>query len=126
MIVRPVCDMRTITLPITPPTPPALLPAQTVDRVYTILRERNIGTLFDGRTFGEVMHYFVIGGDESCLLASNGEVRIIGDKEKKKHEVKTADSRTSITLYRTGSAAGADGPTAFLPPGAPMYRSPSI
>ena len=29
----------------------------------------------------------------------------------------TAESRTSITLYRSGNAAGDDGPTGFLPPG---------
>ena len=39
---------------------------------------------------------------------------IIGDKEKKKHEAKTGDSRVSITMYRTGSTAGVTGPTAFL------------
>ena len=57
------------------------------------------------------MPSFVIGGDETCLLASNGVVSIIGDKDKKKHEIAVGTSRTSITLYRTGSAAGVDGPT---------------
>ena len=51
------------------------------------------------------------------LQASDGDVRIIGDKQKAKHEVATAGSRVSITLYRSGSAAGCDGPTGFLPPG---------
>ena len=71
----------------------------------------------DGRTFGEVMHHFVFGGDETGLLASAGDVRVMGDKLKRKHELPTATSRASITMYRTGSAAGANGPTAFLPPG---------
>ena len=70
-----------------------------------------------GKTFGELMDHFVLGGDETCLLASDGDVRIIGDAEKKKHEVNNGNSRTSITMYRIGSAAGATGPTAFLPPG---------
>lgn len=91
----------------------------TVDGSFAFLRANNTGTTPDGRTFGEVMPHFILGGDETCLLASNGEVKIIGDKEKKKHEVQTLNSRNSITLYRSGSAAGNDGPTAFLPPGVP-------
>jgi hypothetical protein len=90
---------------------------QVIDKAFHILRTFNTGFLSDGRSFGEVMAHFVLGGDETCFLASSGEVTIIGDKEKKKHQLHTADSRTSITVYRVGSAAGADGPTAFLPPG---------
>ena len=88
-----------------------------VDRAYEILRERNTGLTPDGKTFGEVAHHFVAGGDETCLLASGGDVKIIGDKEKKKHQVQSANSRTSITVYRSGTAAGAHGPVGFLPPG---------
>ena len=67
----------------------------------------------------ELMEHFVFGGDETGLQASGGDVRIIGDKAKKKHEVQTANSRLSVTLYRSGNAGGSDGPTAFMPPGAP-------
>ena len=88
-----------------------------VDKAYEILRTRNQGALPDGRTFGEVIENFVLGGDETCFLASGGDVRILGDKKKKKHEKATANSRTSTTIYRVGSAAGMTGPTAFLPPG---------
>ena len=90
---------------------------QAVDSAFTFLREKNEGTTPDGRTFGEVMPHFVLGGDETGLLASNGDVTVIGDKKKLKHEVSTAGSRVSITAYRCGSAAGSDGPTGFLPPG---------
>jgi hypothetical protein len=89
----------------------------TVDSALKQLRKLNTGLTPDGKSFGEVMPHFVIGGDETSLLASNGEVKIIGDKKKKKHEKQTVNSRTSITLYRTGSSAGSNGPTAFLPPG---------
>ena len=44
-------------------------------------------------------------------------MKIVGDKVKKKHELTTADSRVSTTIYRVGSPSGATGPTAFLPPG---------
>ena len=60
------------------------------------------------------MDHFVLGGDETCLLASDGTARIIGDAEKRKHEKNGGNSRASITIYRTGSAAGATGPTLFL------------
>jgi hypothetical protein len=95
----------------------------TVDSAFNFLREKNTGVTKDGKSFGEVMPHFVFGGDETCFLASNGEVKIIGDKQKAKHEVATAGSRVSITVYRCGSSAGVDGPTGFLPPGA--YRKSS-
>ena len=63
------------------------------------------------------MEHFMCGGDETCFLASAGEVTIIGEKEKKKHEGHTANSRISATIYRTGFASGHTGPTGFLPPG---------
>ena len=88
-----------------------------VDAAFNFLREKNQGLTPDGKTFGEVMDHFILGGDETCFLASNGEVKIIGDKKKKKHEVNTAGSRTSITVYRLGAASGDDGPTAYLPAG---------
>ena len=40
------------------------------------------------------MDHFVLGEDETCLLASDGDVRITGDAEKKKHEVNNGNSRT--------------------------------
>ena len=89
----------------------------TIDSAFNFLRNNNLGTTLDGKSFGEVMPHFVLGGDETGLLASNGDVSIIGDKAKRKHEVSTAGSRTSITVYRCSNAAGNDGPTGFLPPG---------
>ena len=41
-------------------------------------------------------------------------MQIIGDAKKKKHQKNLDDSRQSITCYRTSSAGGATGPTAFL------------
>ena len=90
---------------------------QKFDRALEYLRTKNVGCTPDGKTIGEVMPHFVWGGDETGFLASAGDVKIIGDKHKAKHELPTGTSRTSITLYRTGSAAGTTGPTAFLPPG---------
>lgn len=91
-----------------------------VERAFTFLRKNNIGESAGAKSFGELMPHFILGGDETGLLASNGDVSIIGDKQKKKHEVTTAGSRVSITVYRLGNAAGSDGPTVFMPPG--KYR----
>ena len=90
---------------------------QSVEGAFDILRERNTGQTPCGKSFGEVMEYFVLGGDETCFMASAGDVRIIGDKHKKKHEIASANSRVSTTVYRVGSPSGATGPTGFLPPG---------
>ena len=88
-----------------------------VDHALAFLREKNTGLTPDGKTFGEVIDHFVLGGDETCFLASAADVKIIGDKEKPKHDLPSGSSRTSTTIYRVGSTAGATGPTAFLPPG---------
>jgi hypothetical protein len=86
-----------------------------IDSAYSELRRRNTGVCNKtGKTFGELMGHFLLGGDETCLLASDGVATVIGDKRKKKHEKNTADSRTSITMYRLGTMAGDAGPTAFL------------
>ena len=89
--------------------------SQSVDHAHSFLREKNTGLTPDGKTFGEVMDHFALGGDETCFLASSGDVKIIGDKEKPKHDLPTGTSRTSTTVYRIGSTAGTTGPTAFLP-----------
>lgn len=97
--------------------PPVCL--QAVEGALAFLRKHNTGETPQGLTFGEVIDNFVMGGDETCFLASNGDVKIIGDKQKPKHDLPTGSSRTSITVYRTGNTCGATGPTAFLPAGAP-------
>ena len=63
-----------------------------------------------GKLIGELIDHFILGGDETNLIAdADGEVRIVGEKGKKKHEKKVADYRGSITMYRTGVAAGVIG-----------------
>eukprot|EP00961_Rhodomonas_salina_P138502 1863046-Rhodomonas_salina.1 len=85
------------------------------DNVIRQLKVLNTGLCKrSGKPFDEVIEHFIVGGDETCLLASAGEVSVLGDKEKKKHEITTHDSRVSITMYRVGSAGGATGPTGFL------------
>ena len=80
------------------------------------LRKHNTGTCpVSGKTFGEVIDHFVVGGDETCLMSdSNGDLKIVGAKHKRKHERKVSDHRCSITMFRTGTPAGNNGPTAFI------------
>ncbi len=60
-----------------------------------------------GKSFGELINHFILGGDETNLIAdANGELKIVGEKGKKKHEEKVLDYRGSITMYCTGVAAG--------------------
>jgi hypothetical protein len=44
----------------------------------------------------------------------NRGVKVIGAANRKKHEKKSADYRSSISLYRTGSVDGDTGPIIFL------------
>ena len=45
---------------------------------------------------------------------SNGDLKIVGAKDKRKHERKVSDNRCSITMFRTGLPSGNNGPTAFI------------
>lgn len=75
----------------------------TVDSAFEELRRRNAGRCNQtGKTFVEVMHFFILGGDETCMLAFNGIVRIVGARNKKKHELILSDSQVSITMFCTG------------------------
>jgi hypothetical protein len=49
-----------------------------------------------GKSFGELIDHFILGGDETNLMK------------------KVAIYRGSITMYRTGVAAGHNAPTVFL------------
>ena len=87
-----------------------------IDNCFNSMREKNVGRCNKSqRTFGEVMHHFVVGLDEMCLMSdAHGNLRIIGAAEKKKHEKLLQDLRVSITVVHTGTTGGTTGPTIFL------------
>ena len=87
-----------------------------VNNAFNTLRQRNAGVCrLTGKTFGELMGHFVIGGDEACFMANaSGGGRMIGSADIKKQEKNLDDCRASITVYRTGTPKGGQGPTAFL------------
>ena len=41
-------------------------------------------TLIAGFTFGEVLEYFVRGGDEKCYKYSEGYINVVGEKDNRK------------------------------------------
>ena len=88
----------------------------TYDRASNYLRILNTGVCrLTGKTFGELIRYFITGGDETCFMACElGSVTVIVSAGRKEHEKKTCDSRSLITFYRTGSVSGDMGPTMFL------------
>ena len=48
--------------------------------------------------------------DESCMMASDGIIKVLGSADNNKHEKNIAGSWFSFTTVRVGSAAGVDGP----------------
>jgi hypothetical protein len=55
--------------------------------------------------------------DESGVLANEGVIRVIGAKERRKHEVAVDDNRESLSTVRIGSSAGDEGPLFVLAKG---------
>ena len=88
----------------------------TYESCLNLLRKRNTGVCKKyGKSFGEVMHHFNVGGDESCFMASeNGDCRVSGSRNKKKNKKNIADTRAIITAYRTAAVGGSQGPTGML------------
>jgi hypothetical protein len=90
---------------------------QTYEHSLDELCRKNTGVCrISGKTFGELIHCFITVGDETNLMASddNRGVKVIGAAHRKKHKKKSADCRSSISLYRTGAVAGDTVPTIFL------------
>ncbi len=76
--------------------------------------------------YKEVEDYFTLNGDESNFMASEGTVRVIANKKKRKQEKNSNDSRDSITGFCVGSAAGTEGPCIFLIAGKSLDNYPSM
>jgi hypothetical protein len=64
--------------------------------------------------FMKLKDCFTVNLDESCFMANEGVLCVIGSAAQKKHKKNTSDSRQSITIFRVGSAAGVEGPRIFL------------
>ena len=62
----------------------------------------------------KLKNFFTLNLDESCVMASEGIVRVLGNKEKKKQERTIQDNRESITTVQAGSTGNIDGPRIYL------------
>jgi hypothetical protein len=71
----------------------------------------------DSPEYEVVKDSFTPNGDESNFMASEGTVRVIGNKKKRKQEKNPNNSCESITCLRIGSTAGEEGPGVFLTKG---------
>ena len=59
------------------------------------------------------MEHFQINLEESCIMANDWLLIIIGGCDRKEHEKRLDDSQLSLTLIRIGNAAGNEGPWIF-------------
>ncbi len=64
--------------------------------------------------FATLQPHFQLNLDETSVLGCNGNLRIVGSAEVKKHEKTMQDNRDSVTIIRIGSASGETGPWIFL------------
>ena len=70
---------------------------------------------------------FTLNLDETSMGGNDGELKILGDRNKRKQEKNTSDNRESITAVRLGSAGNVDGPRYYLAKGkeidAPTFKN---
>ncbi len=70
--------------------------------------------------FHPLKPHFTCNVDETCIMGSEGTLKIIGDGQRKKHNKSVEDNRDSITVVRVGNAGGNSGPLIFLAKGKTM------
>jgi hypothetical protein len=64
--------------------------------------------------FAALQPHLQLNLDETSVLGCNGNLRIVGSAEGKKHKKTTQDNCDSVTIVRIGSASGETGPWIFL------------
>jgi len=91
----------------------------TVDDAHAELHRLNQPTA----EFDQLSEYFIGNFDESCFMASDGVIKIVGSL-KSKTEKKMDDCRASITSLRLGICSGDQGPFIFLTTGKSIDGAP--
>jgi hypothetical protein len=56
--------------------------------------------------FHPLKPHFICNVDETCIMGSEGTLKIIGDGKGRKHNKNVEDNRDSITVVRVGNAGG--------------------
>ena len=86
-----------------------------IDAIWSAVKQYNQLPADDvRRPFEDVMEYFWLNLDKTCIRCEDGELRVLGAKDRKVTSVRNSDSKFSITILRVGSTAGVDGPIIFL------------
>ena len=82
----------------------------------TFLCNHNTGVCLKiSLSFGELIDYYIIGIDETCLMTDDyGDLKNCGEIGRKNHEKKVADFRYYTTMVRSGSLFGSNGPKEFI------------
>ena len=67
---------------------------KTYESAFSDLRRLNTGLCrLTGKSFGELIHHFITGGNENCFQAyEQGKISVIDSTGRKKHKKKTCDS----------------------------------
>ena len=73
--------------------------------------------------FKRLMDHFIGNLDESCLMSSNGAIKVIALAFKKKTEKRTDETRESITTLRTGFCSDDQAGYFFLAKGKILERN---
>ena len=73
--------------------------------------------------FEKLFPHFIQNLDETCLMCSDGVLKVIGDGDQKHHDKNVQAGRCSIAMLRSGSAAGSDGPVFFIANGKEANKS---
>ena len=68
------------------------------------------GTSEEQAALKELKNYFTLNLNDSCVMASEGIMHVIGNAEKTKHEKNIQDDCDIITTVWVGSAGNVDGP----------------
>ena len=71
--------------------------------------------------FTRFAHYFQLNLDKISFLCNEGDLKVIGSKDKPHHEKNCSNSRFSITVLRVGSKADVNGPVMFLEKGKKVH-----
>ena len=64
--------------------------------------------------FVALKHHFIGNVDEACIMANDENLFVVGEEGTKKSNKDVMDSRYSITMIRSGTAANASGHFLFL------------
>jgi hypothetical protein len=62
------------------------------------------------KDFEQKKAHFMLNLDETCVMASDGNLKVVGDASRKQQEKNSDDNRDSITIVKIGNGAGESGP----------------